>query len=65
MEARDIYVLPPIEKPTQEQLSYFLARAAFFDEIIEQGGMNAEQAAYERKLTLARIGMGNMHPDTA
>lgn len=63
MERGTIINLPPIEHPTEEQLSYFLARAAFFDEVFENGGMTAEQAAYERKLTLARISMGNISPD--
>jgi len=56
----DIYFLPAIEHPTREQLSYFLARAAFFDEIFEAGGMEAEEAALNRGLALGRIGMGQM-----
>lgn len=56
----EIIHLPPIENPSPEQLSYFLGRAAFLDEVFENGGMTAEQAAYERKLCLARVGMGQM-----
>ena len=56
----DIYFLPAIEYPTNEQVGYFLARAAFFDEIFESGGMTAEEAALNRGLALGRIGMGQM-----
>ena len=56
----DIYFLPAIEHPTEEQLHYFLDRAAFLDEVAEAGGMTAEQAAFERGLALGRIGMGQM-----
>lgn len=56
----DILFLPAIEKPTAEQVGYFLAKAAFYDEVFEAGGMSAEQAALERSLTLGRIGMGKM-----
>lgn len=56
----DVYHLPAIERPTEEQVGYFLAKAALLDEIFEAGGMTAERAAYERRLTLARIGMGQM-----
>ena len=50
--------LPSIEQPTHEQVQHFLARAAFLEEVAAQGGLTAEEAAYERRLTLARIGMG-------
>lgn len=56
----DVYFLPAIEHPTQEQLSYFLARAAFYDEIFEAGGMDADEAALNRSLALGRIGMGRV-----
>lgn len=56
----DIYFLPAIEHPNKEQVKYFLAKAAFLDEVFEAGGMTAEEAAFERGLTLGRIGMGQM-----
>jgi hypothetical protein len=54
----EIIHMPPIKNPSQEQLSYFLTRAAFLDEVVEIGGMTAQEAAYERSLVLGRIGMG-------
>lgn len=56
----DIHFLPAIEKPTEDQVAYFLAQAAFYDDIFEQGGMTAEEAAFNRGLALGRIGMGQM-----
>lgn len=56
----DVYFLPAIEKPTPEQVGYFTLKAAILDDIFEAGGMTAEQAAFERGLTLGRIGMGQM-----
>lgn len=55
--------LPSIERPTVEQVSYFLAKAALLDEIAEQGGLSAEEAVHQRRLTLARIGMGRYTGD--
>ena len=54
----DVYFLPAIEKPTPEQVGYFLAKAALYDEIFENGGMTSEEAALNRGLALGRIGMG-------
>jgi len=56
----DIYFLPKIEHPTEEQKSYFLQQAALYDDIFEAGGMTAEEAALNRGLALGRIGMGHM-----
>lgn len=59
----DIYFLPAIENPSQDQIDYFCIVAGVFDDIFEQGGMTAEQAALNRGLALGRIGMGQMfHP---
>ena len=56
----DIHFLPAIENPTQEQIDYFCTVAGVFDDIFEQGGMTAEEAAFNRGLALGRIGMGQM-----
>jgi hypothetical protein len=56
----DIYFLPVIDNPSEEQIDYFTIKAAVLDDVIEAGGMTAEQAAFERGLALGRIGMGNM-----
>jgi hypothetical protein len=58
----EIIHLPPIDKPTEEQVRYFLMKAAFYDEVCEHGGIGAEQAAQERRQALARISMGRF-PD--
>lgn len=53
----DIYFLPEIDNPTQEQLDYFSILASAYDDVAERGGMTAEQAIFERNQILGRIGM--------
>lgn len=56
----EIYHLPSIDKPTDEQVRYFLMKAAFYDEIMLQGGMSPEEASVARRQALARVGMGEI-----
>lgn len=51
--------LPPIDHPAPEVVGYYLLLAATYGEVAEQGGMTAEEAEHQRRLALARIGMGN------
>lgn len=53
----NVIELPPIQNPTREQLSHFLAQAAFLDWVAEIGGMSAAEAIDERSRVLKRIGM--------
>lgn len=63
MSERELIHMPPIEDPSPDQIGYFLFKAAFLDEVIEAGGMTPEEAMYNRRLALARIGMGSVDRD--
>lgn len=55
MERNPLYTQP---SPEQEAERYHLLEAALWDEVIELGGVTAEQAQELRTLALGRIGMG-------
>jgi hypothetical protein len=59
----NVVEFPPLVNATRQQLSHYLAEAAFLDWVCEMGGMTADQASTERARVLRHIGMVKFPPE--